>query len=207
MVDQSCHARLADFGLLNIVSDTTLTSSTHGGTTQWTSPELLDLDLKDHRRTVHSDCYALGMVIYEVLSERRPFYLWSDNMIIVLKILRGDRPERPEGAEGWWFTDDIWEVLRCCWMPQPGDRPSIKEILQCLERVSGSWTPPSVPLMVRSLTQESSDMIYGEGVGASETLPPSGVAPRQLPVEPGLEEGAGVGSEVRWVCFLYEPRY
>ena len=89
-------------------------------------------------------------------------------------------------------------------MSQPRDRPSVEEILLCLERISRSWTPPSVPLMVRSLTQESSDMVYAKSTGTSEVPPPSGVAPRQLPVEPGLEEGAGV---VGRVCSysLYGP--
>ena len=83
-------------------------------------------------------------------------------------------------------------------MPQPGDRPSVEDILHCLERVSRSWTPPSVPLMAGSLTQESSDMLYVESVGASEIFPPHGVAPHQLPLEPSPEEGADVASGVRW---------
>ena len=44
-------------------------SFTAGGTTRWTSPELLDPDkfgITDYRPTKQSDCYALGMVVYEV---------------------------------------------------------------------------------------------------------------------------------------------
>jgi len=44
-------------------------SFTPGGTTRWMSPELLDPDrygLPDSRPTKESDCYALGMVAYEV---------------------------------------------------------------------------------------------------------------------------------------------
>jgi len=40
-----------------------------GGTFEWMSPELLDPEkfgMKDRRPTKQSDCYALGMVIYEV---------------------------------------------------------------------------------------------------------------------------------------------
>jgi serine/threonine protein kinase len=40
------------------------------------SPELFDPEnygLKDGRRTERSDCYALGMVVYEVLSGQLPF--------------------------------------------------------------------------------------------------------------------------------------
>jgi len=150
------------------------------------SPELLDPDVKDHRRTVYPDCYALGMVIYEVLNERVPFYGYR-NEVISGTVLRGGRPERPEGAESGWFTDYVWEVLGRCWMPQPGDRPSIKDILRCLERVSGVWTPPPVPPIAGSSMQESSDII----------LPLSEVAPHEPPVNPGPEGAVGVVKVVR----------
>ena len=103
------------------------------------APELFDPQIQRHCRTVCSDCYALGMVIYEVLSERMPFHRYLD-LAISWKVLTGERPERPRGAG---FTDDVWEVLKRCWAPQPGDRPSIKDVLQCLEKASESWIPPS----------------------------------------------------------------
>ena len=53
-----------------------------------------------------------------------------------LKILRGIRPERPQGAQGAWFTDDIWGMLGLCWKPQPSERISAKTVLLCLERNS-----------------------------------------------------------------------
>ena len=47
-------------------------SFTGGGTRRWISPELTDPErfgmpeLEDNRPTRQSDCYALGMVIYEL---------------------------------------------------------------------------------------------------------------------------------------------
>ena len=44
-------------------------SFTVGGTPRWMSPELLypgKFGVKDFRPTTQSDCYALGMVVYEV---------------------------------------------------------------------------------------------------------------------------------------------
>ena len=109
------------------------------------SPELLDPDqfgFKDSRPTKESDCYALGMVIYEVLSGQAPFSPYKD-FIVMRKVLEGERPGRPEGAEGTWFTDDLWETMYLCWETQPGSRPSIEAVLECLERVSRTWMPPS----------------------------------------------------------------
>ena len=45
---------------------------TAGGTTRWMSPELLypeEFGHCDDRPTKQSDCYALGMVVYEVLTD------------------------------------------------------------------------------------------------------------------------------------------
>ena len=47
-------------------------SFTAGGTVRWMSPELLDphrFGIADDRPTKESDCYALGMVVYEVIED------------------------------------------------------------------------------------------------------------------------------------------
>ena len=68
-------ACLADFGLMSIALEpgtTDITSTSGGkakGTYRWMSPELFDptrFGLPKVRLTKESDCYALGMVIYEV---------------------------------------------------------------------------------------------------------------------------------------------
>ena len=152
LIDENSHARLADFGFLAIVSDpanaTTSSSYTIGGTTRWMSPELLALfldksGLKNNRPTKQSDCYALGMVIYEVLSGQAPFSHLNP-YIIVLRVMDGERPERSEGVEGAWFTDDLWRMLNRCWETQPDSRPSVTTVLECLERASRDPGPPSL---------------------------------------------------------------
>ena len=156
LVDQTGRARLADFGLLTITSGTTnITSSNsflEGGTIRWMSPELFDPEafhLKDSRRTKRSDCYALGMVIYEVLSGRVPFHR-HPYYAVVARVLKDARPERPGGEERTWFTDDIWSLLECCWEPNPGDRSNSEDVLECLEKVSRVWALPS-PRIIASL--------------------------------------------------------
>ena len=56
----------------SLASIDSLMSFTPGGTYRWMSPELLNPELfeipqsEDGRPTTKSDCYAFGMVIYEV---------------------------------------------------------------------------------------------------------------------------------------------
>ena len=163
LIDRNGYARLADFGLLTIVSDpTTFTTSSSfvigGGTTRWMSPELLDPDqfgLEDSKPTKESDCYALGMVVYEVLSGQAPFALLKD-FIVVRKVMEGERPGRPDGQEGAWFTDDLWETVELCWETRPEARPSIQAVLEDLERASRAWKPPS-PQMDEDVEMDEDD--------------------------------------------------
>jgi serine/threonine protein kinase len=122
MIDQSGHARLADFGLLTFASDpanpANSSSVTNAGTTRWMSPELLHPEVfgfEQSRPTKKSDCYALGMLILEVPSGEPPFARDKDFMVM-RKVIGGERPERQEGV---WFTDDLWKTLELCWLPQP----------------------------------------------------------------------------------------
>jgi len=72
LVDNSGTARVSDFGLMTMadLSEILLSESvvSSGGTLCWMSPELLDPPRfgSNGRPTRESDCYALGMVIYEV---------------------------------------------------------------------------------------------------------------------------------------------
>jgi len=92
LINGDRRACIADFGLstvtgvaihaaagasrASLISNDTLMSFTGGGTRRWMSPELLDPERfgipesEDNRPTRQSDCYALGMVIYEVALNR-----------------------------------------------------------------------------------------------------------------------------------------
>jgi len=135
LIDQTGHARLADFGLLTVISDPTIglssSSFSQGGTVRWMSPELLDPQRFGFDEkicpTESSDCYALGMVIYETITGRSPFHRYQ-SLIVPLKVLGGERPPREAR-----FTDSLWRMLELCWESQPTARPSVEEVLRCLE--------------------------------------------------------------------------
>ena len=137
LIDRTGTARLADFGLLTVISDPTnrLVSSSHahGDTARWMSPELIDPEqfgFEKYRPTTASDCYALGMVVYETIGGRLPFHDNTDLSVFV-KVLRGERPRR--GRD---FTNGVWKMLELCWKPQSNLRPNVKDVLVCLEQAS-----------------------------------------------------------------------
>ena len=148
LIDNDGHACISDFGLLwttrcGAVVNHAVTC-TQDFSALWMSPELLDPDAfglraEESRPTRESDCYALGMVIYEVLSGRAPFKFSGAESLE--KIMRGDRPERPQEAL---FTDDVWEMLGLCWKHQPEERISPKTVLLRLEGTTPSSHLPSL---------------------------------------------------------------
>ena len=90
------------------------------------------------------------MVILEVLSGQVPFARDSE-ITVMRKVLAGERPERPEEV---WFTDDLWGTLEQCWSSNPETRPTVKAILECLDRVSLAITTDSRQRLVnRSFSQ------------------------------------------------------
>ena len=132
-------------------------------------PELLwpeEFNLKDSRPTKASDCYALGMVILEVLSGKVPF-AGDGNCSVMRKVTSGERPKRPQAA---WFTDDVWEILEHCWVPKPQDRPKLEVVHQCLEKVTASWTTLSQSIHP---TGNSSERDLPEQEEVSQVTPPS----------------------------------
>ena len=94
------------------------------------SPELIApqrFGFNKSRPTKASDCYALGMVIYEIISGNVPFHKHTD-LAVAMKVLEGEYPPR-----GMRFTKGLWKMLEQCWVSQPDNRPSIEDVHRCLE--------------------------------------------------------------------------
>lgn len=128
MIDNNGHARLTDFGLLEMISEESSCGSGGAASIRWMSPELLvpgQFGLEESHPTKESDCYALGMVIYEVLSGETPFAQYV-GPVVLIRVLKGERPRRPPGKL---ITDGIWKMLNLCWKAQPRDRINANGIL------------------------------------------------------------------------------
>jgi len=93
---------------------------------------------KNGRPTIASDCYALGMVIYETISGNVPFHKDTDVAVFMKVVVEGEHP--PRGAK---FATGLWGMLERCWVSEPENRPSIGDVLRCLEMVSNLSEPAS----------------------------------------------------------------
>ncbi|KAF9644629.1 kinase-like protein, partial [Thelephora ganbajun] len=161
LINKDRRACIADFGLTTVtgavtrvisgssqaslISHESLMSFTTGGTYRWMSPELLDperfglLQSEDNRPTKQSDCYALGMVIYEVLCGYHPYVEIQSDILVVNAIMEGVRPEKPEGATRFGLSEKLWRILESCWLEDRSARPSVEDILPCLNDAAARW--------------------------------------------------------------------
>ena len=104
------------------------------------APELLapeKFGFEKTRLTTSSDCYALGMVIYETISGNVPFHECME-MVVFARVVLGEHPSRCAA-----FPEDVWKTMELCWTFQPHYRPGIVDILQCLRTASNSSKSPS----------------------------------------------------------------
>ena len=133
----------------------------NGGTIKWMSPELLDPDqfgFENSRPTKESDCYALGMVILEVLTGQAPFTPYKD-FVVMRKVIEGHHPARPEGT---WFTDDLWERWSCAGQPNVNVALASRRCLSVWDELRGhfpTWVMTRRKILVMSRVPKQATLV------------------------------------------------
>lgn len=93
---------ICDFGLsvqksqLHTATDESESMLSSGGTIRWMAKELLIFspDIPAPKHDEMSDIWAFGMVVYELLSWRVPYYALKEHFV-AFAIIKGELPEKP----------------------------------------------------------------------------------------------------------------
>ena len=112
------------------------------------APELMypeRFGLRTSQVSKQADIYAFGIFIYEVLTGRPPFE--AEKLLylkIVLHVLGGGRPRKPENAGDIGFGGGTWELVQQCWHQDRDERPTVEKVSEHFQRVAGtsSIVPP-----------------------------------------------------------------
>ena len=96
--------------------------------------------------------HSLSFHGIQVFTGEWPFPgLWNIN--VTARLVEGERPTRPEHPA---VIEPLWELMQRCWDKKPEDRPTILEVLECLEGIApiveGEWKPqPEHPVIAEAL--------------------------------------------------------
>lgn len=129
MTADGCHAKIADFGIARAVTESTMTYSGNViGSVHYFSPE----QAQGSTITPKSDVYSLGIVMYEMLTNRLPFT--GDNAVAIAMKHIEDEPTPPSV-----FRAQIPPMLEAIALramsKNPEMRPTASELIQVLSNL------------------------------------------------------------------------
>lgn len=151
LLDADYNAKLSDFGLAKMgpVNGDSHVTTRIVGTYGYAAPEYMATG----HLYVRSDVYGFGVVLLELLSGLRVLDLnrpngehnlvdWAKPMLPEKKKLRKLMDPRLEGQYPSKAAYQIAEIILQCIEPDPKSRPSMEEILDCLEQCNGIKIKP-----------------------------------------------------------------
>ena len=104
-IDKDGRVKILDFGLAKLRSQENITNeSTRIGTINYMSPE----QLQGHEVDIRSDIFSLGVIFYELLTERTPFK-GEYEASIIFSILNDEPPDMRKYKEG--IPDSVQEII------------------------------------------------------------------------------------------------
>ena len=118
--EQVFNVKIGDLGVAKLLETSTAFASTIVGTPYYLSPELCaDKPYRDK-----SDCWALGVLIYECCTLKRPFEA-RNQCALIMKIMQA----KPESLSKQTVSPELNRLVVWLLQKDPTKRPTIREIL------------------------------------------------------------------------------
>uniref|UniRef100_A0A8C6TMR0 non-specific serine/threonine protein kinase n=1 Tax=Neogobius melanostomus TaxID=47308 RepID=A0A8C6TMR0_9GOBI len=130
LLDAHYHVKISDFGLarwngLSRADD--ISRDGFCGTIAYLPPE--SIIEKDRVSDTKHDVYSFSIVIWGILTQKKPYQGENNILQIMVKVVKGVRPDlgavprfRPSACAG------FISLMQCCWDNNPKARPSFQEI-------------------------------------------------------------------------------
>ncbi|KAJ3334603.1 hypothetical protein HDU93_007652, partial [Gonapodya sp. JEL0774] len=188
LVDNLGNALVTDFGFAAVTKQVSnLTGLARVGTKRWMAPELF---ATKPTLTEKLDVYAFAMTVYEMYTLQMPFAGVADDAVVTV-MKSGERPdiETYEDLRDVEEIDDaelaatvpmpkpIQDLVRRCWDPQLGKRPTFATLISELKRAYPDLNNPSPPSRLLSIQGRSHD----SGVTLSPSQSQYALSPSRTP--------------------------
>ncbi|XP_053191926.1 tyrosine-protein kinase receptor TYRO3 [Scomber japonicus] len=167
MLDENMSVCVADFGLSKKIysGDYYRQGSVSKLPVKWIALE----SLADNVYTTHSDVWAFGVTMWEIMTRGQTPYPGVENSEIYEYLIKGERLKKPADCR-----EDIYELMHSCWSPVPKCRPSFQHLVVQLEALwlSLSPAPPlKEPLLYVNLEGEEGGPGRGGAAGVGWAVP------------------------------------
>ncbi|NXP23077.1 ANKK1 protein, partial [Scytalopus superciliaris] len=130
LLDGNMHVKISDFGLSKWMEQSSrmqyIESSALRGTLSYIPPEMFLQNSKPPG--IKYDVYSFGIVIWEVLMQKKP-YAGANMMAIIVKVAAGKRPGLELITDDWpGECQQMVDLMKRCWDQDPKQRPSFSDI-------------------------------------------------------------------------------
>ncbi|NWY73951.1 RIPK4 kinase, partial [Erithacus rubecula] len=130
LLDAHYHVKISDFGLAKcngLSHSHDISMDGLCGTIAYLPPERI----KEKNRcfdTKH-DVYSFSIVVWGVLTQKKPFAEENNILHIMVKVVKGHRPELPAVSKSRPHScNNLIKLMQKCWQDDPGERPTFQEI-------------------------------------------------------------------------------
>ncbi|KAK8839729.1 hypothetical protein M9Y10_031434 [Tritrichomonas musculus] len=176
LLDADFNPKICDFGLSRYLPDeftstVGLSMTTNAGTPLYMAPEVFNNE-GDIPYEKSIDVYSFGMLAYQLVTGKQPFYKLLKNKIssfnFLTKVLGGERPTFDENGD---VPKKMQDLLISCWDSNPNARPTFEYIFETLKS-DLSYSPEQV--------DEGEIAEYLDSIADSENKTPKAIKMKKI---------------------------
>ncbi|KAI8439551.1 hypothetical protein MSG28_013295 [Choristoneura fumiferana] len=142
--------KICDFGT---AADKATYMTNNKGSAAWMAPEVFE----GSSYTEKCDVFSWGIILWEVLSRRKPFEEGGSAFQIMWAVHTGQRPHLIEGC-----PEPIEQLMTQCWHKVPAERPSMAKVVEIMAALSEFFPGADTPINYDDCEQEDSESIDEE---------------------------------------------